>query len=315
MRICILGAGALGSAIGGTLAEGGHEVTLVNRNRRHIDAIRERGLILRSDGRDRTVHLAATTDTAGLAAAELVLILVKALDTEAAALASRPLVAPDTVVMSLQNGVGQEELLASILGRQHVLGGRTYAGGVMLAPGHVLSGIDGKETIIGELDGVASPRATDLARSLTASGLETRATSQIWTAIWDKLLVNISTGALAALTRLTYGELYRLPEIEETAIAAVAEAMAVADALGIPLATTDPRAPWNKAAAGLPPEFKTSMLQSIESGRRTEIDFINGAVVREGRRAGVPTPVNAALVALIRAIETNIPAAAEASAA
>ncbi|MDX3805806.1 ketopantoate reductase family protein [Bosea thiooxidans] len=308
MRICILGAGALGSAIGGTLAEAGHAVTLVNRNRPHVEAIRERGLVLRSDGRDRAIGLEAATDTTGLTPSELVLILVKSLDTEAAAFAARPLIGPETVVMSLQNGLGQEEVLSSILGAQHVLGGRTYAGGVLLAPGHVLSGIEGKETIIGEFDGAVTPRVTELARILTAAGLETRASAQIRTVIWDKLLVNVSTGALAALTGLTYGELYRLPEIEETAIAAVAEAMAVAEALGIPLTTTDPRAPWRKASAGLPPDFKTSMLQSLENGRPTEIDFINGAVVREGRRAGVDTPVNAALVALIRGLETKLPA-------
>ncbi|MGN6094885.1 MAG: ketopantoate reductase family protein [Bosea sp. (in: a-proteobacteria)] len=314
MRICILGAGALGSAIGGTLAEAGHDVTLVNRNRLHVEAIRERGLVLRSDGRDRVVRLAATTDTAGLSAVDLVIVLVKALDTEAAALAARTILAPNTVVMSLQNGLGQEEVLTSILGHRHVVGGRTYAGGVMLGPGHVLSGVGGKETIIGELDGVASLRVAALAEGLTAAGVETRASAQIWTEIWDKLLVNVSTGALAAVTGLTYGQLYQLPEIEEMAVAAVAEAMDVARALDIPLMTRDPQIPWLKAAAGLPPEFKTSMLQSLENGRRTEIDFINGAVLREGRRAGVPTPVNAALVALVRAIELKIPVP-EASAA
>lgn len=314
MRICILGAGALGSAIGGTLAEAGHDVTLVNRNHLHIEAIRDRGLVLRSDGRDRTVRLAAATDTNGLATVDLVIILVKALDTEAAALSARTILGPDSILMSLQNGLGQEEVLTSILGHQYVIGGRTYAGGVMLAPGHVLSGVRGKETIIGELDGVASPRVAALAESLTAAGVETRASAQIWTEIWDKLLVNVSTGALAAVTGLTYGQLYQLPEIEEMAVAAVTEAMAVAGALGIPLTTRDPRTPWLKAAAGLPPEFKTSMLQSLENRRRTEIDFINGAVLREGRRAGVPTPVNAALVALVRAIELKTPGP-EASAA
>ncbi|MEI5665892.1 ketopantoate reductase family protein [Bosea sp. CCNWLW174] len=315
MRICILGAGALGSAIGGTLAEAGHEVTLVNRNRGHVDAIRERGLVLRGDGHDRIVHLAAAIDTAGMVPVDLVLVLVKSPDTEAAVSAARSIVGPDTLVISLQNGVGQEELLTSILGLRHVLAGRTYTGGVMLGPGHVLCGVAGKETIIGEMDGAVTPRAAALAQALTEAGLDTRVSAEIRAVIWDKLLVNVATGALAAVTGLTYGQLYQLPEIEETAVAAVAEAMAVAQACGIRLATSDPRAPWRKASSGLPPEFKTSMLQSLENGRRTEIDFINGAVVREGRRMGVPTPVNATLVALVKGVETRTGISARAVAA
>ena len=315
MRICILGAGALGSALGGTLAEAGQEVTLVNRNRGHVDAIRERGLVLRGDGHDRIVHLAAATDTAGMAPVDLVLVLVKSPDTEAAVSAARSIVGPDTLVISLQNGVGQEELLTSILGRRHVLAGRTYTGGVMLGPGHVLCGVAGKETIIGEMDGAVTPRAAALAQALTEAGLDTRVSAEIRAVIWDKLLVNVATGALAAVTGLTYGQLYQLPEIEETAVAAVAEAMAVAQACGIRLATSDPRAPWRKASSGLPPEFKTSMLQSLENGRRTEIDVINGAVVREGRRMGVPTPVNATLVALVKGVETRTGISARAVAA
>ena len=315
MRICILGAGALGSAIGGTLAEAGHAVTLVNRNRGHVDAIHEHGLVLRSDGHDRVVQLTAATDTAGMAPVDLVLVLVKSPDTEAAVSAARSIVGPDTLVISLQNGVGQEELLTSILGPRHVLAGRTYAGGVMLAPGHVLCGVAGKETIIGEMDGAVTPRAAALAQALTEAGLDTRVSAEIRAVIWDKLLVNVATGALAAVTGLTYGQLYQLPEIEETAVAAVAEAMAVAHACGIRLATSDPRAPWRKASSGLPPEFKTSMLQSLEKGRRTEIDFINGAVVREGRRMGVPTPVNATLVALVKGVEEKTGISARAVAA
>jgi 2-dehydropantoate 2-reductase len=124
--------------------------------------------------------------------------------------------------------------------------------------------------------------------------------------MWDKLLVNVATGALSGITRLTYGELYQLPEIEACAIAAVAEAMAVAKAKGITLSVTEPKQPWVKAAAGLPDEFKASMLQSLEKGSITEIDFVNGAVVRWGAKLGVPTPVNLALVACMKGIEHGL---------
>ena len=303
MRICVLGAGALGSALGGTLAEAGHAVTLITRNRAHVDAIRTRGLMLRADGIDRIVAVAAAIDTLGMAPVDLVIVLVKSLDTAAAMQAAKRIVGPETLVISLQNGLGQEEVLARIVGRAHVLAGKTYTGGVMLAPGHVICGTRGKETIIGEIDGSTSARAVALAKAFNEAGLETILSPNILGAMWDKLLVNVATGAVAGITELTYGELYTIPEIETTAIAAVAEAMAVAKAGGIALQTSDPRAPWVKAAAGLPPEFKTSMLQSLEKGALTEIDFINGSVVRAGERLGIATPVNSTLVALMKGVE------------
>jgi 2-dehydropantoate 2-reductase len=121
--------------------------------------------------------------------------------------------------------------------------------------------------------------------------------------MWDKLLINVATGALAGITRLPYGELYAVPEVEACALAAVSEAIAVAKASGVALSWSEPRGPWLKAKEGLPPEFKTSLLQSLEKGSRTEIDFINGSVVRWGERCGVATPVNQALVACVKGIE------------
>jgi len=121
--------------------------------------------------------------------------------------------------------------------------------------------------------------------------------------MWDKLLVNVSTGALSGITGQVYGSLYSVPEIEATATAAVGEAMAVAQAGGVSLSIKEPRDAWLIAAEGLPYEFKTSMLQSLDKGSLTEIDFINGFVVRAGRLHNVPTPVNQTLVAAIKGIE------------
>ncbi len=306
MRICILGAGALGSAIGGALAESGHDVTLVNRNRSHVEAVNTNGLILRTDGRDRAVRLTAAVNTVEISPVDLVVVLVKSLDTGTAISAARNIIGPETVVMSLQNGLGQEELLAEIVGANHVLAGKTYVGGVMLAPGHVIASIRAKETIIGELDGSLSPRVKTIAEAFTSAGLETASSPNILGAMWDKLLVNVATGALAGITGLTYGNLYAVPEIEVTAVAAVAEGITIARALGIAIETTNPRTPWVKAASGLPPDFRTSMLQSLDKGALTEIDFINGSVVHAGVKVGIPTPVNATLVALIKGIERRI---------
>jgi 2-dehydropantoate 2-reductase len=176
-------------------------------------------------------------------------------------------------------------------------------GGAQLAPGHVLIGTRGKDTHIGELDGTVTDRVQRIADTFNAAGLETFVSDNILGTMWDKLLINVATGALSGITRLTYGELYQQPELQACGVAAVAEAMAVARASGIVLGITDPLDAWRKAGAGLPYEFKTSMLQSLEKGSVTEIDFVNGAVVRGGARCGVPTPVNQTLVACIKGVE------------
>lgn len=303
MKIAVLGAGALGCSIGGTLARAGHEVTLINRNRHHVEAINAEGLRMRTAQGELTVRTRAAITANGLGPQDLVIVLVKSFHTREAMSSSLELVGPDTVVMSLQNGLGHEDILAEMVGRERLLAGKTYVGGVLLGPGRIIAGVTGKETIIGELDGRITPRARAIGEAFNAAGLTTTVIDNILGIIWDKLLINVATGAVAAITRLTYGPLYQLPEIEATAIAAVQEAIEVARASGMPITTSEARTAWTKASAGLPGDFKTSMLQSLEKGSITEIDFINGAVVRWGERYGVSTPVNRTLTACIKGIE------------
>jgi 2-dehydropantoate 2-reductase len=309
LKICVLGAGALGCAIGGVLAESGCELTLVTRNAAHVDAMNRDGLRLVEDGVERSVKVRAATGCAGLEPMDLVIVLVKSFDTRRAIEAAAPIVGPNTVVMSLQNGLGHEDELIAVVGRERVMAGKTYVGGVLLAPGQVRIGVKDKETLIGELDGTLSFRAQAVAKAFEAAGLACIVSDNILGTMWDKLLVNVATGALAGITGLSYGELYAVPEIEQTALAAVAEAIAVAQAQGVRLSMTDPRQPWLKARAGLPPQFKTSMLQSLEKGSITEVDFINGAVVRQGEKFNLPTPVNRTLVVCIKGIERRLHAA------
>jgi 2-dehydropantoate 2-reductase len=303
VRIGIIGAGGLGSVIGGTLAEAGNDVLLVNRNRAHVEAINHNGLILRTDGRDLRIAVRAAIPAEAGGPADLVIVLVKSFHTADAVREAIGLVGPDSAVLSLQNGLGHEDILTGLIGRDRVIAGKTYVGGVVLGPGHVIAGLAGKETIIGELDGRITPRIERIAATFEAAGMKLVISRNIMGAIWDKLLVNIATGALSGITRLSYGGLYAVPELELTATAAVAEAIAVAKASGITLETVHPHDAWVKAASGLPPDFKASMLQSLEKGSVTEVDFINGAVVRAGTKTGVPTPVNATLVACVKGIE------------
>lgn len=306
MKICVLGAGALGCSIGGVLTEAGEEVWLINRSAAHIEAMQRAGLRMLDGGVERTVKVHAATSCAGLAPMDLVIVLVKSFDTAAAIEAAAPVVGEHTVVLSLQNGLGHEDILAEVVGRRRVLAGKTYVGGVMTGPGRITIGTRGKLTLIGELDGSMSGRVQAIAHAFNRAGLETTVSPNIVGTMWDKLLINVATGALSAITGLPYGGLYSLAEVEATAVAAVAEAIAVARAGGVQLSIAEPRQAWEMAAAGLPAEFKASMLQSIEKGSRTEIDFINGSVVRWGERCGVPTPVNRALIACVKGIELRL---------
>jgi 2-dehydropantoate 2-reductase len=303
VKVGIIGAGALGSAIGGTLAEAGQDVLLVNRDRTHVEAINRDGLMMRADGKDRVVCVRAAMPSEAGGPVDLVIVLVKSFHTVEAITAAIGLVGPETTVLSLQNGLGHEDILTRLIGAGRVIAGKTYVGGVMLGPGHVIASVRGKETIIGELDGRITPRIERIKAAFQAAGMPLVVSSNILGAMWDKLLVNVATGALSGITRLAYGDLYAVPELEVIATAAVAEAIAVAKASGIALETIQPQEAWVKAASGLPPEFKASMLQSLEKGSATEVDFINGAVVRAGTEAGVPTPVNATLVACVKGIE------------
>jgi 2-dehydropantoate 2-reductase len=311
VKICFIGAGALGSTIGGTLAKGGAQVWLIDPFQAHVDAINAQGLRMLEAGIEATVAVTACTNAGQVGAvADLVIVLVKSYHTREAVRAAAAIIGPETVVMSLQNGLGHEDILAEEVGGDRVMAGKTYVGGVFLAPGHVRSGVVGKETIIGELDGTISPRAQSIADYFNAAGLLTHLSDNIMGTMWDKLFINVAGGGLTAITGLTYGGLYASPILEETALAAIGEGITVAQAAGVAISITDPRIAWTMASAGLPAEFKTSMLQSLQSGNATEVDYIHGSVVRWGAKLGVATPVNATIVACVKGIEfarTNYP--------
>lgn len=306
VQVVVVGAGSLGSAIGGTLARAGHPVTLVTRNVDHVAAIRDHGLRLHDGDTERTVAIEASTAYDDVPVADLVIVLVKSFDTVDAISAARRVVGDETIVLTLQNGVGCEDMIAEVVGRERVIAGRTFVGGRILEPGLVEFGVAGRTTTIGELDGSRTERIGRVAEMFAAAGMHTVVTDDVVAMMWDKLLVNVSTGAWSALTGLPYGELSVHPEVEPMAIATVAEAMEVARALGIAITTTDPADPWRRAWSGLPHGFKASMLQSVEKGSRTEVDVMHGAVSRGGRRAGVPTPINDTLWAAVRGLERRL---------
>ena len=302
MTIAILGAGALGCTFGAALTEAGRDTWLIGRPGPHLDKLRRDGLRVDDAAGQRVIGVQATADPAEVGSVDLVIVLVKSFQTAEAVRAAESLVGPGTLVLSLQNGLGHEDDLARVVGRERVLLGSTLAGGVLLGPAHVRAET-GRSTWIGEIEGPGTPRVQAIAAVFTTAGLETTVSDDMTATRWEKLLVNVATGAIAALTGLTYGQLATETALQDVAAEAVAEALAVAAAAGVRLSTSDPRQAWERATAGLPSGFKTSMLQSLERGRPTEVDVINGAVVRYGQAYGVPTPVNATLTALVKGRE------------
>ena len=307
MKVCVLGAGSLGSAIGGALALDGNEVHLVARPA-HAAAVNERGLAMVAGGEERVSPVVGHETAQGIGSCDLVIVLCKAMDTAALAeqACAAEIAGPDTVVMSLQNGMGCDELLIDAFGAERVVGGKTYIGGMLLEPGRVQANIAGKRTVIGELDGSITLRVQAIADMFNGAGMECAVSDNIQGVIWNKLLVNVATGAVCAITGLPYEDIYDEPLIRETALAAVQEGLDVAAALDVQTAYDSPEGPWELAREGLPGNFKPSLLQSLEKGRKTEVDFIAGAVVREGEKVGVPTPVNRTLVAMVHGIERRI---------
>jgi 2-dehydropantoate 2-reductase len=299
----MLGSGALGSTIGGTLAQAGLDVYFADSWEAHVSAMLNQGLKIIEPPSERVVKVRATTNCREIGPVDLIIILVKSFHTREAIESALPIIGDQTMVLSLQNGLGNEDILVDVLGKERVISGKTYVGGVLIGPGEVLAGVKGKLTYIGELDGEMTDRIAEVGRLFNQAGMETIVSDNIYGIIWSKLLINIATGALAAITRLTYGPLNTMEAIIECSAEAVSEAVAVAKASGVELSVNDPREIWYKATEGLPPEFKTSMLQDLEKGSVTEIDYINGSVVKLGEKYNIPTPVNKTLVTCIKGIE------------
>jgi 2-dehydropantoate 2-reductase len=301
MRITVVGAGAMGGSYGGLLALAGHEVSLIDAWQAHVDAISRDGLRVDGARGDHRVRLAASTGPIG-AGAEMVIVFVDANNTGAAAETARQVLAPDGFAVTFQNGIGNVETLQAALGDERVLGGSSMCSAAAIGPGHVRLTHRGK-TSIGETDRTVRPRTARLAEILNGAGLETEVAADIMAVIWEKFALNCCINALAATTGLRAGEIARLPALDALQDRIIAEVMAVTKARGIRLPTPDLPA---KIKAQCRKKFnKPSMLQHVEAGRRTEIEALNGALLREAEALGIATPCNEALVALLKGRELH----------
>jgi 2-dehydropantoate 2-reductase len=300
-RVAVVGAGAVGCYYGGMLARAGVPVTLIGRAA-HVEAMKRDGLRLSSAAFDEHVRVEAGTDIAAVAGADLVLVCVKSTDTDATGAELAPHLAPDARVLSLQNGVDNAPRLQAVL-RRPVAPAVVYVASEMGGPGHVRHLGRGELVIPADLGAAPGPAAGDVVALFARAGVPVELSDNVVGALWGKLLLNCGYNAISAITDVPYGRMVTLPGIAQTVHDAVVECLAVAHALEIAI-PGDVFAAVARIAASMPGQV-SSTCQDLRRGKPTEIDHLNGTIVREGERLGIPVPLNRALHALVKALETK----------
>ena len=303
MRVAIVGCGAVGSLFAANLAQlEDVEVWAFDLDREHVAAINDRGLRLSGAG-EVVGRVQATTEAAELPPSDFGIVATKCMHTAAAIEATAPAFA-DGAVCSVQNGVGNEEVLAEYAER--VIRGTTFPAGRVLGPGHVQWDVKG-DTTIGPFE--PSPASREeierLADACTRAGLPTAAVDDARGPQWRKVIFNAATNPVGALTGLTHGRVCEIPALRRLVSGLVDEGKAVAQAQGIAL-DADPEELIDYAARpDVAYDHKASMLQDVEARRQTEVDYLNGGISRVGREQGIPTPLNDAITALIKGLEAS----------
>jgi 2-dehydropantoate 2-reductase len=292
-----MGAGAVGCYYGALLARAGHPVTLIGRAQ-HVEAVQRSGLRFQTKEIDEQVRLQASTDASGVKGAQLVLFSVKSTDTESAGKAMAPYLEREVAIVTLQNGVDNAERLSTVLGLQ-VIPATVYAAVEMPGPGHVRHHGRG-ELVIGR-----SAQSEEIASAFRAAGIKIDVSDNVVAALWVKVILNSAYNALSAITQLPYGRLVQSPGITAVMDDVVAECLAVARAAGVQI-PADIHDAVRRIAETMPAQF-SSTAQDLARGKKSEIEHLNGFIVRKGEALGVKTPVNRTLLSLVKALESKSP--------
>jgi 2-dehydropantoate 2-reductase len=299
MRIAVVGAGGTGGYFGGLLARAGDDVTFIARGA-HLEALRARGLTLESSlAGTFTVPVQATDDPRGVGPVDLILFCVKTYDTDAAAASVRPLIQPETTLLSLQNGVDNEERIARLSGHPSGMGAVAYVVSAIKAPGLVAQTAGPGKIVLGELGGGESARTERLRDALQRAGIAAEVHPDIRAVLWQKFLFICAFSGVTALTRLPIGTVLADPATRALFRGTSEEVEAIARAIGIglpddcveqALATASAVEPWGRG----------SLYGDLAGGRRLELEGLNGEVVRRGGELGIETPLNFAIYAALR---------------
>ena len=299
-NMCIIGAGRMGSLYGALLAKSGLQVTLYDPWRQHIDIIRHNGLRIDGISGDLTIRIPATDEVEEIAPCDIALVLSDTNGTAHAAEVARRVLIPSGFALTLQNGIGNVEILSNAIGADRVLAGLSYHSAALVGPGHIRHTHSGP-TYLGEITGESTERLSNLVRVFKDSNFNSIPVDNITAHIWEKWVHNCAINAISAISGLRVGEISSTPDADELQSHVIAEALAVVKANGISL-------PEKNLAAAIKAFCKVkfnkpSMLQHMEEGRATEVDALNGAVVRAGEKLGINAPYNHAITLMIKARE------------
>lgn len=307
MKVTMMGAGAMGGMIGGRLAAAGNEVWLVDVWKEHIDKIKKDGLTLETSKGTQILRVKATTRVAEVyeqdGYSDLVVIFVNTNFTDQITRDAMAVIGKDTYVLTVQNGVGNAEIIAKYVQADHVIMGTTLAAGVLLGPGHVRDSGTNTFTQIMPMKGPITPAIREIVKVMSEAGLETEATPEAETAIWRKLCINCCTCGIGTVTRLTCGQVCEKPDGAALVTEIIREVCAVANAKGLKLDYEENLKHFFEVYT--PSTHYASMVQNAKKKMKTEVETIIGPVVHEGERLGIPTPYNTTIYHLIRMIQNH----------
>jgi len=302
MKILIVGPGALGCLLTGLLSKHA-EVWLLDKDPKRAERLKSQGISCHGQSGKWQVKIPVTAKAADIGPVDLVILCVKAYDTKAAVAHAREAIGRDTAVLTLQNGLGHAEIIAEVVDEDNVLAGFTNHGVMLTAEGQIHHTGTG-ETVIGHPEGFMPVWCRDIRELFNKCGLDTKITRNIKGALWSKLVISCGINPVSALTRLRNGDLMDFESSAEIIRQAVTEAVRVAKRGRAKLIYDDPLAKV-EAVSEATASNQSSMLQDVLAQKRTEIDFINGVIVRQGRSYGIPTPINQALVNLVKTMEAS----------
>jgi len=302
MKISVIGSGAMGSLFGGKLAIAGENVVLYDVYRDHIDTVNKEGLSIEDaeTGKITVVHPQASSDPESVKNSDVLLIFVKSTNTESVANQFKSFAAPHTIVLTLQNGLGNDAILVKHFGIERTAIGVTSQGATFLGPGKIKHAGKGP-THITMADGNKT-KLQDLAAALDRAGFETYISDEVTSLVWSKLIINVGINALTALLNVKNGQLLEYEDIKQVMADLVKEALIVVKKKGIQLIYDDPLAQVYEVARKTASN-SSSMLQDFQKNRPTEIDFINGAVVNEAQKLGISVPVNETVTRIVRTLD------------
>jgi len=302
MKIVIVGPGAMGCLVAAFLSKR-EDVTILDKNPKRAKLINEKGIKIEGISGNWKAKVKATADVSDIDSAELIIICVKSYDTKDAVKTIKGLVGENTSVSTLQNGVGNIEIMDEIIGQDKVIGGITNQGATLLGDGHIRHAGKG-DTFIGRIDGKIPVQMRDIRDAFNKAQMPTKISKDIQGLIWSKLIINVGINALTAITRLKNGRLIEFEGTRQILRLAVTEAVKVTKRKKIKLIYDDPLAKVEAVCEATSGNI-SSMLQDVLKKKKTEIDFINNVIVRQGQSLGMPVPINAVLVDLVKTIEAS----------